>query len=265
MDTEKIFKLPYEQFVAKLKDDASKEKVRALILSGREDGNPDDEVVEFKNIDLTARDLTPMQKQLLLESSLKHSLAGKSIATLKDTIDGLPVMINNEPVLTLEGKYIIDGHHRWAEAYVVNPNSRIACIDIQLNMSPFDVLKIIQLSIAGNSGGIPFSKNEGTNLYTISQDEFKKFISWTVSDKVLKIYKKTSDELADYLWNNILSLKKYNKPIVGAPDRIFMPQPSKASGTIKSLANGSVDFKKPFAKMERRIPTLEDFINESKI
>lgn len=265
MNTDKILKLPYEQFIGKLRDEVAEKKVRALILAGREDGNPDDEVVEFKSSIISARALMPLQKQLLIESSIKHTLSGKSISTLKTILDGEPALINYEPILTLDGKYVIDGHHRWVEAYLMNPNSRVVVTDIQLNMNPIDVMKIIQLSVAANSGDIPFSKGTGTNLYEISEKDFKKFVNWTVTDEVLSVFDKDKESLSNYLWNNVLTLKKYNKPIIGAPDRIYMPQPGKANGTLDSLRKGEVDFKKPYAKMEKRIPTLDEFINESRI
>jgi hypothetical protein len=251
-------------------DDAAKDKVKSLIKSGREDGFPDDEKIKFTTGEVVARNLIPCQKQLLLESSIKHSLAGKSLDSLHDMLKGRAAAINNSPVVTLNGKYIIDGHHRWVEAYIVNPNTRVIVNDMKINVEPIEALKIIQLAIAANSNKIPTSSPEGTNLYDMSEEAFKSYVKKNVTETVLDAYTKSKDELADYMWNNVLLLRKSNQPIKDAPDRVYMPQPAKAPGAIDDLEKGVIDFKEPFAKEESAnpikknlIPTWDEFVSEN--
>lgn len=263
MNIEKSLKLPYTKFVKLLKDEAAKEKVRALIKSGREDGFPDDEKIKFSKGVVLTRNLQPTQRQLLIESSIKWAIIGKDGVGLQEILTGRPVEVNGKAIVTLNGKYVIDGHHRWAEAFIMNPNSKIVNLDMQINIEPLEALKIIQLSIAANAGDIPFSSPKGTNLLHISKEAFTTFVKKNVTKKVLEMFVKTDDELAEYLWEHVEMLKKSNAPIKNAPDRVYMPQPSKAPGAIEDLEDGKIDFKKPFAKREKqRIPSWDNFILE---
>jgi len=259
MNLEKSLKLPYIKFVKLLKDEAAQEKVRALIKSGREDGFPNDEKISFSKGTVIARDLIPTQQQLLIEASIKWAIIGKDGVGLQEILTGRPVEVNGKVIVTLNGKYVIDGHHRWAEAFIMNPNSKIVNLDMQINIEPIEALKIIQLSIAANSGDVPFSSPKGVNLYKISKDDFVTYILKNVTKTVLEMFNKTDVELAAYLWEHVEMLRKTNQPIKGAPDRIYMPQPDKSPNAIKDLEDGKIDFKKPFAKKENRIPSFDDF------
>ncbi|HRW22293.1 MAG TPA: hypothetical protein P5509_09980, partial [Bacteroidales bacterium] len=199
MNIEKSLKLSYTKFVKSLKDEAAKEKVRALIKSGREDGFPDDEKIKFSKGVVLARNLQPTQRQLLIEASVKWAIIGANEVGLSELLNGKPVEVNGKAIITLNGKYVIDGHHRWAEAYIMNPNARIVNYDMQINIPPIEALKIIQLSIAANAGDIPFSSPKGTNLLHISKEAFITFVKKNVTKKVLEMFVKTDDELAEYL------------------------------------------------------------------
>ena len=274
MDLNKLISLTYIQFVKELKDEAANHKISALIDAGLDDGFPDDEKIQFSKGSITASNLIPMQKQLILEKSLKYFLEGKSLEILPDILSGVPVAINQKAIVTLNKKYIVDGHHGWVESVLVNPNSRVEIYDITLNIKPIEVLKVIQLSIATLTTKIPFSENIGTNLFKINENTFKKYVENNVNDKVLSLMNKDIKSLSDYLWGNILLLRKNNKPIKNAPDRIFMPQVSKAKGWDKKLKNGEINFKQPFKNtnelmnhlsfteflLEKQIATLRDEI-----
>lgn len=264
MELEDLIKLSYTNFVKELKDAAGIEKVRALLKSGREDGLPDDEKISFSKGTVIVRNLTPCQEQLLIEASIKWSLSGIKDDELQKIINGETVAVNGQPVVVLNNKYVIDGHHRWVEAFLINPNARIEAVNMQINIDPIDALKIIQLSIAANAGDVPFSSPKGTNLYTMSESAFKMFVDKNVTESVLEIFDKDRKDLAEYLWEHLVILKKNNQPIKGAPDRVYMPQPSKANNSIEDIEAGKINYKKPFMKKENRIPSWDEFINEGK-
>lgn len=262
MNLENLIKLSYTKFVKLLTDKAAEEKVRAMIKAGKKDGYPDDEKIVFSSGTTIARNLKPCQKQILLEKSIKWAIIGKDIDTVRNVISGKPTEINGNAIVTLNGKYILDGTHRWIEAFAVNPNARLVTYNMEINIEPIEALKIIQLAIAANTKDIPFSSSDGTNLYTVSENAFKTFIKKNITKAVLELLVKTEDEAADYFWNNVLLLRKSNQPIKNAPDRVYMPQTAKSPGFEKSLEDGEIDFKKPFAKKENRIPTFDKFISE---
>lgn len=259
MYIEELFKLPYEKFIKKLGDDVASDKVKAIIKSGKYDGLPDDEKITFSHGIALCKNLIPCQQQLLIESSIKWSIMSTNLDMIKNILSGKPTAVNNKPVLTLNGKYILDGHHRWVESYLLNPESKIVILDMKLDIKPIDALKIIQLSIAANKGEIPASTPKGTNMFTVSEDIFKSFITKNVTDKILELFNKDKHDLANQLWDNLIMLRKLNKHIKGAPDRVYMPQPAKAKGSIEDLKYGNIDYKKPFTISKNRIPSFNDF------
>ena len=69
------------------------------------------------------------------------------------------------PVVTYNGKYVIDGHHRWSQVYAANPDAKVPTIDIRGNLKPSEMLKVVHAAIAAdrkstrlNSSHIPLSR-----------------------------------------------------------------------------------------------------------
>lgn len=248
MELDWIINLSYEKFVENLKDIAKDSKVRALINAGRKDGLPNDEKIVFGMGVVPANGLIPMQQELLLEKSVKWAIIGHDMNIVVNVLKGLPLSNEYKPVVTLNGKYIIDGHHRWTEVYSLNPNARITVYDMKINIKPIDAFKIIQLAIAATVDDIPFSNSEGTNLYKADASVIKNFIMTNIVNKVVDAMKIPKEDCVNLIVNNILQLRKNNPPSPDAPNRLYMPQPSKAPGYDDKLKSGEINFKKPFVK-----------------
>lgn len=189
---------------------------------------------KFSVKNITANSLRPTQNEIDVEKSLKHSL------TKPENIDNdfkEPVIINNMPVVTFRGNYIIDGHHRWAEVAMINPEAKIVCFDYDADISPIQMLKAVQGAIASvvshdNKDGreIPSNKVEGQNLFDEKWTE-KKIKQWcedTTIEKSLDVLKKHNIDI-DTLVERVMSIKYNNYPETGAPNRGLMPQTNKAS------------------------------------
>jgi hypothetical protein len=291
-----LINLSYEDFVKKLQDLANDPKIQAAIIAGRKDGLKDDEKISFEEIDIDVNILKPTQKEIDLESSLYFPLSGETgNESLGKMISGSPCMANGTPVVTLNGEYIIDGHHRWSQIYCMNKDAKIKCLNMitDKKVDPMDILKAVQLAIVSVTKEIPSEKSSGLNIYYVKEDFTKNYLLTGegaerkknfkgINPDVFSFFKKmvndieSKNDLADFIWNNIVSLRKTSSPVSSAPSRDYMPQPDGTNELSKALRNklkdswkddlltGKINFLPPFKTVaEMKIKNFNDFINEN--
>lgn len=123
-------------------------KVTAILNLGQKDLKAEDEKVPVnENAQLPVKDLQPTQSQIGLNDSIGF-LAFKDPEKAKNSLSGA-ANFGGGKILTANGKYILDGHHRWSQVYLLNPDATIPAVDIKLNVSSeTEMLKVIQLAIA---------------------------------------------------------------------------------------------------------------------
>lgn len=246
----------YEAFVAQLGDAVKDSKVKAVLAAGEEDGVPADEKITLTDGDIDVTALRPTQNEIALDKSLTYPLT--DVKSAESCLKGGTVAIAGKRIITAEGSYIVDGHHRWSQLYAMNKDAKIAVTDMVSKdlKNPLDFLKITQVAIAADLGKVPTQTAKGSiNLITISEDQLKKFVIDTITDPVLEVFKKynkatTKEEAADYIWTNVQSMQKTSKPVAGAPKRDFMPQTDDAKNWEKLAAAGSLNYKEPFTTSE---------------
>ncbi|MBU1008076.1 hypothetical protein KKA53_03290 [Candidatus Dependentiae bacterium] len=108
------------------KDLKADEKGRQWLEMGKADGDIDDDKV-FAQIEyIMVKDLLPVQSQIWLEV-INNSVARWGAP--KEGSSGLEATI----IVSKEG-YILDGHHRFATALLVNPNLKTKCLKINLDI-----------------------------------------------------------------------------------------------------------------------------------
>jgi hypothetical protein len=246
----------YETFVTQLGDAVKDSKVKAVLAAGEEDGVPADEKITLTDGDIDVTALRPTQNEIALDKSLTYPLT--DVKSADSCLKGGTVAIAGKRIITAEGSYIVDGHHRWSQLYAMNKDAKIAVTDMVSRdlKNPLDFLKITQVAIAADLGKVPTQTAKGSiNLITISEDQLKKFVIDTIKDPVLDVFKKynkatTKEEAADYIWTNVQSMQKTSKPVAGAPKRDFMPQTDDAKNWEKLAAAGSLNYKEPFTTSE---------------
>jgi hypothetical protein len=246
----------YETFVTQLGDAVKDSKVKAVLAAGEEDGVPADEKITLTDGDIDVTALRPTQNEIALDKSLTYPLT--DVKSAESCLKGGTVAIAGKRIITAEGSYIVDGHHRWSQLYAMNKDAKIAVTDMVSRdlKNPLDFLKITQVAIAADLGKVPTQTAKGSiNLITISEDQLKKFVIDTIKDPVLDVFKKynkatTKEEAADYIWTNVQSMQKTSKPVAGAPKRDFMPQTDDAKNWEKLAAAGSLNYKEPFTTSE---------------
>lgn len=218
---------------------------KALNMIKQYFGGPKGEnLLDAKKTLLPASKLMPTQNEIDLDKSLKYGLTHPE--NIKNYFSK-EVEIKT-PIVTYNGSYIIDGHHRWSQIYIFNPKAKLVCINFEGDLSPIQVLKSTQGSIAADISKVPVSKVEGTSMYDVDEDTIRKYITSYISDgsveelkKYVKSVKSKKDAI-DYLVNNSMHLIANNTPIAHAPKRDFMPQTDQASGALKKLDKSTTVF-----------------------
>ena len=128
---EKIQKLSYPQAV-KYMDQIVKDPKLRFILSLGFGGPLADIDLQSKNMDIAVSELMPTQNEIDLDKSLQWILNGKQ--DLRKFFK--PSVTVVAPVVTFKKTFVIDGHHRWSQAFVCNPNVKIKAIDFNGRFSP---------------------------------------------------------------------------------------------------------------------------------
>lgn len=154
------------------------------------------------------------------------------------------------PIIVFNGKYIVDGHHRWSQLYAINKEANIVAYNFTNEniKKPLDALKATQLAIIGaGATKVPSESVKGKNLLKMEESAIKQYVIEKVIDPVVDVFKKmkqleTKEAIADYIWSNAQSMQQTSQPVSGAPVRGIMPQADKVPGgpqkTIAVLQQG---------------------------
>ena len=189
--------------------------------------------LKLKKTNIPAKRLIPTQSEIGTDETLKYLVQGKDIDVCFEK-----TTIIKKPIVTFQGTFIIDGHHRWSQIFVTNPDANIVCIDITGNLSPLSMLKAVQCTIGSNTGKLIRKDIQGKNLYDTTEKELRKYFKDNLSDTVRENLLKYYEDPEGSLVQNVIQLQRNNKPILNAPDRGEMPQTSKDPELFGDLENG---------------------------
>ena len=237
-------------FVDQFKAIASDPKVQAILKAGTTDGNPGDEKVTYANGTVAVKNLLPTQAEIGFDQSIANILTDQ-YGSLQSILKGQADV--GGPIVTYNGKYVIDGHHRWSQVYAANPNATMANLDIKGNLKPTDILKIVHAAIAAKVGKVPSSNPQGINILKgITEKQVSDAVDSKLSDKAKKIWaengQKDNAAITKLIYNNLKTLISKNKPVAGAPGRKDMPQTDvggAATDKLGMLQKGVINFKDP--------------------
>lgn len=247
-----FFGKDYETFVKQLGTNWQDPKIRNLILGGLKDGSRNDDKINVVTKNISVTSLTPTQKEVDLTKSLYFPHTNKfNTLNLILTSDS-PIVINKTNIITLNGKYIIDGHHRWSQVYAIKPDSIMTCTDLQSSwLKPIFTLKAVQVGIATlHNGKVPTATVEGTNLFGINEITLKNYIEKTLTTEAFNIFNnffiknkldvyvvKNNNKIGvkNWIWKNIQQLNSKNTPISNAPSRDVMPQTDRIENRVGAL------------------------------
>jgi hypothetical protein len=223
-----------------------------LTIGGVSRGIPNG-AVNVKAMAVPVAGLIPNQNEISLASSLGFPL-GRDPEAIRTAFKGGDVPVADQLILTsADGQYIVDGHHRWSQLFLINPFANIAAADIGYVPNPKEALMQTQVAIAARTGFLDSQNAGNDNLFTISQESFNVEVAKIINNgrypgglsiptkpAVLEIFTEflgldgqtdaeKMDSIENYLWSNVLRMRENNFYITDAPGRPVMPQTSRST------------------------------------
>jgi CheY-like chemotaxis protein len=251
---------PLATYVAVLKKYADDPEFDKIAAAGQQDGAPTDEVAKVTPATVAAQELTATQAEIGFGNSLADQVQNKFDSTKTALgLNGTPIVMSSKagpvPLLVYNGKYILDGHHRWSQIMMVNPTGTVKIDNLTGPAidNEEEALKVMQFAIAANADKVVTKPFEGENLMQANPKQVENYVLKNVTDEVLqllvqaeKIAKPDKRLAAKYIAGNLPVIKKS----AGRFSREkSMPQAGDSGvsqDTVnKSLETGKVNFDRP--------------------
>jgi hypothetical protein len=237
-------------YVQLLQKYSSDPKVMAVLKAGRTDGQPNDEKFDVESTTIAAKDLKPTQNEIGAEESLKN-ICTDQYGSLKSFLEGNANV--GSPIITYNGEFVLDGHHRWSQVYAANPDAKLKAVNVIGKLDPKNILKAVHAAIAVDAGATktrPADLKAGNLLDYTSQKTYG-YVMDELQDNARKVWGEfgydDDTQIAKHIVKNVSIMIKKSKPEVWAPKRDFMPQPGD-SGSEKwdvELKQGNVNLIRP--------------------
>lgn len=236
-----------------------------LVTAGGLDRGIPNSALTPKSVNADVSTLIPTQNEIDLSSSLIFPLQNAN--TLKTFFAGGLIgptgrLLN--PIVTADdGTYIVDGHHRWSQLYLINPYTQIVAVDVGYVPTPQTALKEAQFGVIAAKGYLKSTGIEGENIYTIPRELFdtriveyiaggddsaavrKVFGDYLMFDSVTLPLEEQYTIIQDYLWDNVLRMRNLNPYIPGAPVRAVMPQTDPSPIWQNYMGSGRLSYSFP--------------------
>lgn len=232
-------KTSYEDLGPALEDIVDDPKLYALFSEGFGNGELADVKMSSQPTAIPVGQLLPSQSEIGLDNSLSYPLKQDCSNLFKDTVQIVA------PIITYRKTFIIDGHHRWSQLYMMNPKAKISAINFNYDQeSPYRALRNFQGAIAVANKEVPKSYNKVNNVYDMSESAIEDYIDQNMKDVCWKSLVKVGvcddrDSAIGYILDNVMKLKSDNPPFANAPDREYMPQTDEKS--IKIAEEGQTN------------------------
>lgn len=230
----------YEDYVDTLSEMLKDPKTKTLLDAGfgTEFG---DLKFKFSIKMISADDLLPSQNEIDIDKTIGAAFKTPDNVTKNYTT---PIVIANMPLVTFNGKYVIDGHHRWSEVCVINPEGKMLCFDYSANITIEQMLKAVQGTIAAvmakKNEPLPKQKVQpGHNIYEMSKNDIEKYVEENENidtyQNLVQFNKKikNNEQAKQFIIDNLQKMKEEKQPPKGAPEREYMPQTSKGGSDTK--------------------------------
>lgn len=225
-------KTSYEDLGPALEDIVNDPKLYTLLSEGFGEGDLANVNMSSSTTAIAVTQLLPSQSEIGLDNSLSYPLR-QDCSNLFNS----PVTIVS-PIITYRKTFIIDGHHRWSQLYMMNPSAKISSINFNYKeSSPYRALRNFQGAIAVAHKKVPKSFSKVNNVYDMSEDQIASYIDRNMKDVcwnslVDQGVCEDRESAIEYILGNVMLLKADNPPFASAPEREYMPQTNEKSVEI---------------------------------
>jgi len=235
----------------------------AIVGSGLEDGDKQDDRIGGQSATIAVKDLKPAQTEIIKEKAF-----GMAIGMLEQgKWDGLSLgsIVSND-------NYIMDGHHRWAAVSLIDPKATLKVMAIDLPGGP--LVSALNAATVGKLGITSGNKGKG-NVQEFTGDKMSAVIDNAMAVGVKDEFPKSPDQVKQALGKmpgangdpekgkqimlkNADALPKQIMP--DAPPRVNMPviSPEKVNTIQKMIAKGTLDLKPPFSPTVDKLTPLSE-------
>lgn len=226
---ELLRKTSYENLGPALEKIVNDPKLYALLSEGFGDGELADVKMSTSEVGIPVTQLLPSQSEIGLDNSLSYPLKQDCSNLFKGTVKIVA------PIITYRKTFIIDGHHRWSQVYMMNPEAKISAINFNYNeQSPYRALRNFQGAIAVAHKKVPKSFSKVNNVYDMSESAIENYIDSNIQDVCWQSLVdigvcEDRDSAIEYILGNVMQLKADNPPFANAPEREYMPQTNEKS------------------------------------
>lgn len=228
--------------------------------NGRKDGDPNDDVVPGKKVSIAVKDLRASQTEIKKDKAIGMAVAFLLKGNYNNADLGA-IVSGDKPA------YIMDGHHRWAATYLIDPKATLQVTQIDLpGQALVSALNIITVGglgkKQGNKGNGSVKEFTGENIGKLLDEYLAKGIPGSDQPKVAPIKPEDiktalgkvpgangdSNKGKEIMMKNADALPKQIMP--GAPARVEMPViDSKVVASVAALLNkGAIDIKPPYSE-----------------
>ena len=263
---------PINQYVPFLKKIVNDPGFKAIATAGLTDKDgPADEQLKIKPGQTKVSNLYATQKEIGVDNSLADQMQKPGWGDPRLNALGLrgsPIEMlckdDRCAILTFgpddQGRYrILDGHHRWSQIMMMNPEAEVAIDNLQpsgaLEGNVEAALKVMQLAIAIKAGKVVTLDFEGENLMDVSQDYITNYVLNNISDETLQLMVKAKkipqpkkELAARYIAGNLGAIQQ-RKGLDHLERGKVMPQAAdsgtKQADVNAALASGAVNFDDP--------------------
>ena len=241
---------------------------KIAVSSGQKDNNQVDDLAMSKKAAISVKDLKPAQTEIIKEKAFGMAI--------KFLLDGKWDGVDLEAIIAKDN-FIMDGHHRWAAVFLIDPKAKITGTVINLpGVALVSVLNIVTKAMGkeGNPGTGDVKTFTGSNFDKIITDALANGIKGQfpisaeqVKAAMAKVPGANGDvqKAKQIMMKNADQLPKQIMP--GAPDRVDMPVigPDQVHKIANVIKNGVVDFTTPYSPdVTTALPTNKN-MNELKL
>ena len=275
--------------------DGLSDKAKDMITRGSTDADgsaPDDLAIKPGiSGDIPFSKLKASQSEIGSAQSLRNTMTGAD-GTEWDGIDwgdpkwlvgqmssASPTFTFTSPIVvakTSDGFVVLDGHHRWSQAMMINPQGKINVVGFDAStMSADDVLQALHLGIYAVSGQAKIKPAKGTNLLDGGAGEIRMYMGKSERKVNPQTLEPDPNGLPPYVaalmkvkgiedsQQGITAAEEYTKKAIsvmasrivkGAPPRTKMPQtdvkvnPGATPAAVsRKLKSGTINYAAPFA------------------
>ena len=165
--------------------------------------------------------LLPFHKEISLDDSLLFSLRSDSMNGESNMFcDPVTVVA---PIVTYNKTFIIDGHHRWLELYLINPDAKISAININYEQSYIWKPRSIFQDAIMAAGNDFLQSSKENMLLEMSKEQIREYITQNITDacvrslisanaKAWEITVTDKESAIEYIEQNARALKSENMP-----------------------------------------------------